>query len=600
MPSFQKFPIGSGRVNGYKSDKVNCPPDYISSPSQNVLVNESGKVESRLGYTKEFNIGVTGKSARPFYHSSYKIAFFALGTKVYYRNFTTLETFDTGITLTEGTVTRFDEILGDVYFSNTTDGIYRIMVSRVNGAVTTGDPTITLDASGAARLSAFGDTSGDIRIDGVDEAYASLDIATGILTLTGTASQGYADNAVAIFIDRYASLVDASKILFFKARMHLMGFPNTTNADAPKNSVITGQFIINNIQEIEKIVDFTFGTGGSTRITVSGGGEVTNILGVSDHIYFFTQGRVFATAASSILTAGTTIGFTIPDEKDNLHGCLNEDSATVMGNSSLTYITNDKRFMEIPIDTESGAALASPQEDYDVDIREILKDMDDTQENAFVYHYRGGRQTIYQIKVKGQYIWMIRDHNIIRPMGSGFVRGAWQPPQYIVPVSALFEDSNGVLYGTDSSNDAVYSFFTSFTDDQSGFEQIIATGEFNVGDAMVIEAQLQGEVNQPSKINMLCYVTNETSGRRSGSPKIIDGANYSYADDNSVGAVMVGGGQGGETTLIAKWKRSFGVFPSQATRAQLIIKNDEEGGYMSVSAYQLDGTQSPNSFSKNL
>jgi hypothetical protein len=564
------------------------------------MVTEDGKAAQRLGYLEEFSIGVNGSPATAFYHKTYDIAFFALGTKLYYRDFTSRATYDTGITLTAGTTTRFAEFFGDVYLSNTTDGIYRIMCTRLNGAVSVGGD-VTLDVDGAARLSVFGDTTGNIRINGVNEAFTTVTVSTGVLDTTSSAA--YADNTVAIFVDGpYSSLDKPSKIEFWKSRMHFMGFPSATNADQPNNTVLAGQFVIGQTgaSGIENIVDVTFGTGGSTKIVAAGGGRLTNIVGAKDYLWFFTEDKVYAAAAGDIPTSGAVIGMTIPDIKDELHGCLNEDSATIMGDSALTYITNDRRIMSYPIDTDTGAPAPHPDEDFDVDIRGHLKNMDKNQEGALVYHYRGGRQTIYQIKISGQWYWFIFDHNIIRSMGGNMVRGAWQPPQQITSVKSLFE-RNGVLYGTDPSDDTVYSFFTAFTDNLSSIYCIIATGEFNVGNAMLSDAQLQGEINQPSEVSVKCYVTNNTSGRRSGSPKVIDGGSYNYTEDNSVGAVPVGdAGIEGETTQIAKWSKTFGIFPSQATRAQLILENDQDGGYCSLTSYWLSGNQYSKAFTRSL
>lgn len=50
--SFQKFPIGTQAFQGYKSDAVNCPPNYLSTPSRDCVITKNGKAESRLGYQK--------------------------------------------------------------------------------------------------------------------------------------------------------------------------------------------------------------------------------------------------------------------------------------------------------------------------------------------------------------------------------------------------------------------------------------------------------------------------------------------------------------------------------------------------------------------
>lgn len=598
-PVSKPFGIGTERFLGYTSDANNASPEYLAPPCMNMMVTDDGKAEQRMGYREEFSIGVDGSAATAFYHRTYDIAFFALGTKVYYYDFSDQTAYDTGITLTSGTTTRFAEFFGDIYLCNTTDGIIRIVVARLNGAVAVGGD-ITLDLDGAARLSVFGDTSGNIRIKGTNEAFSTVTVSTGVLDASSSAV--YADNTIAIFVDNsYSSLDEPSKIVFWKSRMHIMGFPSATNADQPNNSVLAGQFVIGQTgaSGIENIIDFTFGTGGSTKIVVGGGGKVTNLIGVADTLYFFTEEKVFAALAADIATSGSSIGLTIPDEKDELHGCLNEDSATVMGDNALTYITNDRRFISIPIDTDTGAALSAPNEDYDVDIRDHLKNMDRNQEGALVYHYRGGRQTIYQVKISGQWFWFIRDHNIRRQVGSNVVEGAWQPPQSITPVKGFFE-RNGVLYGTDPSDDTVYSFFTDFSDNLNPIYAIFATGDFNIGNAMVENAQLEGTINQPSQVKIRCFVTNETGGRRSGSYKTINGADYNYSQNNSIGAVPVGGAGSGVATPIARWKKQFGVFPSEGTRAQLIAENEQDGGNFSVSSFSITGKQYPGTFTKSL
>ncbi len=601
-----KLPISpKAGFQGYTSDPANASADYISVPSTNCLVTSDGKAESRRGYTKEFRIGVADRSAKPFYHQTYDIVLFALGTKVFYRDFTTNETFDTGITLTDGTVTRCEEIFGDILLSNTTDGCYVIRFMRLNDpAATAGDSTVTIDVDGAARISVYGDIAAgadDLRIRGVNEEMASLVISTGVVTLGGTLSQSYNNNEIAIVVRQYSSLEKFSKSVLWKSRLHGMGFPSAVNADQPNNTVMAGQFVIGQTGAagIELVLDFSYGTGGSTKIVVGGGGKVTNILGVKEFLYFFTERKTSATSSADITTSGSAIGLTIPDEKDSLHGCLNEDCATVMGDSAVTW-ADVRKFMRLPISTDTGAPVSPAEEAFDAPIKDHLVNMDADQVGALVYHYRGGRQTIYQVKISGQWTWFIYDHNIGPFTPSGDRYGAWQPPQLINPVTGFFE-RDGVLYGTDMNNDTVYSFFTSFTDNQTAIQSTIATGEFDVGNAMMQTAALQGDINQPAEINIRCYVTNNMAGRRSGSAKLVSGGNYSYSADLSIGAVPYGSG-GVETvsTQIAKWKKEFGIFPSQANTAQLIAENFQNGGYFSISSFLLTGQQYAGTFASAL
>jgi len=682
--SFARMPISTSQFQGYRSDPDLIDPTYLAVPSMNCLVTKDGKAVSRMGYQLEFSIGVTGSPATCFYHKTYDIAFFALGTKLFYRDFAGGVTYDTGLVLTTGTVTRFAEFNGDVYLTNTTDGPRRIVCGRVNGAISAGASSITVDSDFASRISVFGLNSGNIRINGVNESFTqpttytvtgtashggliqittlattlvtgmsvTLDSVTGtteangtwtitvidsthfdlqtnvitkaasvftnawtsggtvtvnvngVVRMTTTVSASYADNAIAILVHDISATVGiekASKIVFWKSRMHLMGFPSTLNVDQPNNSVLAGQFIDGAATDIENIINLTYGTGGSTKIAVGSGGKVANILGVTDNLWFFLEDKTYSADSSAVQTdaAVGTIGLTIPIEKDPNHGCVNEDSAVAIGDGQMSYITKDKRIIRQSIATNSGAAVSFSDEHYDMEIIEFLKNMDDDQTGSLAFNYRGQAQTIYQIKVQGQWYWMIYDHKILRKIRRSYLWGSWQPPQLIAPVTGLFE-RNGVLYGTDATTDSVYSFFTSFSDNLSAIPVTIATCNFNVGNAMMGKATVSGETSQASQINIICSIANEKSGVRTGSTKVINGADYTYYDNLSVGALSVGEADIGQTTPIARWNKSFGIFPAEANRAQLIATNIQDGGYMSLISFSLDGKQFPNSFSPSL
>lgn len=600
----QELPIGSNRFQGYKSDPVNAGAEFLSQPCENMMITENGAAAQRLGYQSEFSIGVSNKTATCLYVSTYDVVFFALGTKVYYYNFNDDTSYDTGLTLTTGTTTRMWEWFGMVFLSNTTDGLRMITIGRLNDAsATAGDANVTIDLEMGGKLTAFNSItaigSSSLRINGIDEPMTSIATSTGVVTLDGTLSQSYEDNTVCIVTaDISSGREKASKGMVWKSRFHLFGYPSVSNADSPNNTVIAGDFVIGSTGAtgIEGILTFG-GSAGSTKINVPYGGKVTNVLAAKEFIYFFTENSVFGTASSDVADSGSSIGLTIPNIKDELHGCINEDCATIMGNNAMTYVSPDKRIMRIPIDTYTGAVVSKPEEDFDVDIRGHLKNMDKDQTGARVFHYRGGRQTIYQLKIAGQWKWFIYDQNIIRQSGSNVFQGAWQPPQNITPATDFFE-RDGVLYGTDTSTDTVYSYFTVFTDNLVPIQATFATGELSVGQAMMKKAQLWGDVNQPSQVNIKCYVWNNIAGKRSGTAKVVNGSSFSYSEGQSVGAVPVGGaGAVGATTQTAKWRKDFEIFPSEATRVQLTAENFQDGGWFSISGFNLTGTQSPDSFS---
>lgn len=576
---------------GYNSDPTNCPDDMLSSPSINCMIDVNGVAGQRLGYAEESDIalGEDGKTATSIYLEQYDVTVFCLGTKVKYYDWNNLTVYDTGLTLTDGTITRGEAYTGDVYLTNTTDGLRRLVFGRVNdAAANAGDSSVTVDSDLAARLSVFGITSGNLRIQGTNEAFNAVTIATGVITLTGTLSQSYADNAVCLYVhDISSSREKASKVFFWKERMGLIGSVNATNADQPNATIFFGKFAT--ALNLEDIIDFTYGSGGSTRELVGKWGRVTNVIPAKDYLYMFKESQAYSAAAADVIISGSGIGQTTPDLRDENNGCLNEDSACVIGNNEITYITSDRRIMRIRIATDSGAAVLFPDESFDVPMRNLLQNMDSDQAGARAYYHKAKRRSIYQVKIIGQWYWLVYDHNI----------GAWQPPQQMVFAQDFFE-RKGTLFATDGSDDTVYSINTAFDDNTQPISSIIATGDFNVGAADMLLAHAQGQITQAAMIKLQTFVTNRNGGRVGGSQKIIDGASFTYAEDHGIGADPVGsGGVEQNTVSTADWEHEFDIYPSEANKIQFIASN-ENGGYFSVSRYQLDGNRRGSSYSSSL
>lgn len=563
----------------------------LSYPSVNCMIDSNGNAGQRLGYAVETDIdlGVANKPATCFYLEQYDITVFAAGTKLKYYDWNDETVYDTGVTLTDGTITRMDAFAGDVYTTNTTDGLRRLVFGRLNdSAATAGDSTVTVDSDMAARLSVFGITSGNLRIQGTTEAFASLVVSTGVITLTGTLSQSYDDNAVCLVTSDISSGREkASKVFFWKERMGLIGSVNAANADQPNATVFFGQFAT--ADNLEDVIDFTYGTGGSTRELVGKWGKVTNAVPAKGFLYIFKESQAYTVDAADVIISGSGIGQSTPDLRDENNGCLNEDSACVIGNNEITYITSDKRIVRIRIATESGAAVLFPDESFDIPMREHLKNMDSSQPGARAFYHKAKKRSIYQIRIIGQWYWLIYDHNI----------KAWQPPQQILFAQDFFE-RKGVLYATDGSDDTVYSIGTTFDDNLQEIYCVIATGNFNVGAADMTHARLQGEVSQAATVKMRSYVTNRNGGRQGGSEKIVDGSTFSYGEDHGVAADAVGeGGVEQITVSTADWEEEFDIYPSEANRVQLVVTN-ENGGYFSVSQYSLYGKSQSSSYRSSL
>ncbi len=561
---------------GYNSDPLNCPDDFLSSPSENCLIDENGNASQRLGFAIETKIDLSsaGSPSTSFYHEQYDVTIFATGTSVKYYNWADETVYDTGLTLTDGTTTRFDSYAGDVYLTNTTDGLYRLVFGKINdAAATSGDATVTIDTDMAARLSVFGLGSDTLRINGTEEAYTSLVVGTGVVTLTGTLSQSYTDNTIAV-VTHDVSITDskASQVFFWKERMGLFGQEVAGNSDQPNSTIYFGKFA--GPDTLEDVVNFTFGAGGATTEIIGHYGKVRNVIPSKDFLYAFNDRQGFSAAAADVITSGAGIGGTPFDLRDENNGCLNEDSSSAIGNNEIIYITNDKRIIRIRIATQDGAAVLFPDEEFDIPIREDLKNMDDEQDGALVFYHRAKRRTICQVKIGGQIKWLVYDHNI----------GAWQPPQSVISAKSFFE-RKGILYVTDDTDDTVYSVNTAFSDIGSPISCVVATGNFSVGNSAIMKARMLGQITQGAEINLQSFVVNKNGGLQGGSKKIIDGASFGYSEAHGIGADAVGGGGvEGETIAVAGWEAEWGVFPSQANRVQLIATN-EVGGNFSISGF---------------
>lgn len=589
------FTIRPKKFTGYVADPSNATADKLSYPSINCLINENGEVEQRLGFSAvtQIELGEPGKRARSWHVERYDVTVFVLGTKVKYFDWNTGSVYDTGLTLTDGTITRLDEFEGDVYMTNTTDGARRLIFGRLNDAAATlGDANVTVDTDMAVRMKNFGTTNRSLIIQGTAEAYTdetSITLATGVVALTGTLSQSYDNNAVCVVtqdLSGISGIQKASKFVIWKRRLGMFGSEVSGNSDQPNNTMYYGKFAAPTT--LEDFISFdsgNFAAGGSTRELVGNYGRITNAVPVKDYLYQFTESEAYVTAAADVTTTGSGIGATVPDLRDPDNGCINEDCAASLGNDEISYLTPGKRIMRIRISAPNGAPVIFPDNNFDQAIRELLKNIDSEQPLPFVFHDKGARRTIHQVRILGQYYWLIYDHNI----------KDWQPPQQVICASSFFI-RKGVLYATDADDDTVYSIGTSFSDNGTSFACEAWTGEFDIGDAMVKELSCTGVITQPAQVKIQAHVTNVAGGKRSGSQKTVLGNMYSYSEDHSVGAVPVGdGGVEAETQQTARWKANVSVFPSEGHTVQICVTQAIESGYFRWSTYKIEGVQSSSS-----
>lgn len=586
------FPKNPSGFRGYVAEIDNASPEYLSSPSVNCLIDEQGVAETRLGFEDTgYNLNNANKAHTSFYMSKYDITFFAGGTKVFYIdwNYSTPTVVDTGITLTTGLTTRFAEFGGDIYLTNTTDGMRRIVVMRLNdAAATSGDANVTVDFDGAARLSVFGiGATGNLRINGTNEAYNATVISTGVITLVSTLSQTYADNTIAIRVHDISGVTGiekASKVFFWKRRLGMLGSEVALNADQPNSTIYYGKFA--STLAMETIIVFDYATGGSVAEMVGVSGRVTNAVPVKDFLYQFTNEESYVTAAGDIVLTGTGIGITTPDIRDEEHGCINEDCAVSTGNNEIAYVTLDNRIMRIKLADSNGAAIVYPDDEFDRPMRKILSFMDTDQTGAIVYRHKKKRRTYFQLKISSQWVTLCFDRTI----------NAWQPPQTGKAFKSVFE-RKGVLYATDINDDSIYRLDSTFNDNNIPFETYIATGVINLEDSTVDKIVVKGKITQSTTIGIKVPV--DSAALDNVTAHTITGTSFSYGTGLTLGSTTIGstsiGADQEDSADYARFKRVFDVFPSEASRAQIITFCLGDSAHYGISSIQIQGRSLPTS-----
>jgi len=648
---------------GYVAEVDNASPEYLSSPSVNCLIDDQGVAETRLGYedtTYNLNNATFGHTTH--YMSKYDITFFAGGTKLFYLdwNLATPTVVDTGVTLTTGKTTRFAEFGGDLYLTNTTDGLRRLVVFRLRGAATISATRLNIDHDGAARLKVFSITSGNLRIQGTNEAFAGgtgsvtgaanngsglVRITTGaahglstddyvtiasvggtteangnrkitVVTsttfdlvgttyanaytsggtwtfesiqsgavLTTALTQGYADNAVALYvhdISGVSGIEKASKLFFWKRRLGMFGSEIANNADQPNSTIYYGKFSAPT--SLEDIIVFPYNAGGSVTEMVGVSGRVTNAVPVKDFLYEFTDDEAYVTAAGDIILSGTGIGITTPELRDEEHGCLNEDCAVSMGNNEITYVTSDKRIMKIKLADSNGAAIVFPDDEFDRPMRKLLAFMDSDQTGAIAYRHKSKRRTYYQLKISSQWVTLCFDRNI----------KAWQPPQTGKSFKSVFE-RKGILYATSMTEDTIYRLDATYNDATIPIECYIATGILNVDDTIIDQVLVKGKITQSTTIGVKIPVNGAAS--EGVTAHTIVGTGFSYGTGLTLGSTTIGStilsSDQESSEDFARFKRLFDIYPSEANRTQFVSYSFGDSHHYGISSIQLMGRSLP-------
>lgn len=180
-------------IDGYTDDVRLAGENHLCPPSVNIDILKTGEAVYRKGILPvSFDLGQALKASRPFHVARHNVTFFACNGKILFVNHNNSDAVvDTGISLTEtdGRKTRFGEYAGDIYFTNRTDGLWQIHMGRFNGAASSAAAIVTLDQDFTARLYAFSDTSGTLRIANTSPFTEAFSFSrTG--SITGAANNG--------------------------------------------------------------------------------------------------------------------------------------------------------------------------------------------------------------------------------------------------------------------------------------------------------------------------------------------------------------------------------------------------------------------------
>lgn len=558
---------------GYVTNKRNAATNQLAAPSQNVRINTAGSAKGREGYIDtEIDLSSSGNGAKPYHMKRYNLTFFAVDTSIKYYDWTNEEVVDTGLTITAGTKTRFAEYQGDIYATNTTDGVFRIAVMRLDGAVTAGAGSIVVDKDGAARLSVFGLTTDNLRIQGTDEAYNAVVISTGTITLVGTASQNYSDNAIAIVTDQPSGIPKGAQVVFWKNSMNLVGVNEETSSDQPTGTLFFSDFALSTT--LENIVDFSGGSSGTEM--VGDGGELVAAVASPNYLYLLKTDSAHFIGVNDV---NTSTGARPPQLLSSRHGCLNPDCAVDVG-GQVVWATQNKRILRGAYQETAGGAVVVPDEQFDADIRELLEEMDEDQSDAFMFYHAGKRMIEFQCSIDGESITLLYENIPVTDSAGNVIRtGRWLPPDTNKVFCGKFE-IDGKAYATALNDDTIFELDIGNEDNGTPIEWRICSRlvEFSDGRTTCDWGQMEvsGSIGQNSEISFIPVVNGAE-----GSKKTIDDSGLTFRSGEALGSLLVGdavigGASGGGET--ADFNSSFAIYPSKGQDLQLCFEGSGIAG----------------------
>lgn len=563
-------------IDGYTDDIRHASPNSICPPSKNCDITKTGEVVYGKGFIDTLiDLNNAGKASRPFHVARYNVTFFSINGKVLFVNHNNSDAVvDTGITLTDtnGRHTRFAEYAGDIYLTNTTDGLRQIHMGRVNdAAATNGDAFITIDQDLYGRLAAFGDTTSDLRIANstpFTEAVTSI-ASTGVVTLANTLNAAVPDDTIIYTVEDISSgRPKASGITFWKERMILWGVVYDTALDTPTNSVYMSSFAT--LTALENLIDFNVANTAAIEV-VGKGGVVTNVLSTRDYLYVFTQNETYFASEADV---DATTGGTPPQLLSNQYGCVNEDCSVDLGSGLVTFLTNNRRWMGIRIATQTGAPVVFPDESFDSPVRNTVALLDADQSNSFLFYAPNERRCFLHCDADSTRIVLKYNTEIQKH----------EPPRDGWSISGMFV-RDGVTYSTDLNDDTIYEHGVGFQNNGFDYEIVIASSLIEDSDGRTTlglkSVAVSGRIGELSTVTLESYVSEGTPQQKDFTSDIP--ASSGAIGSVALGTTTLGSGSGSE---LSPYDQLFGIYPKYGSSYQMVARSL---GAFTLSSYTVYG-----------
>lgn len=592
MPNPLK-PIGTnGFRRGYRADSRNGSLSQLSYPSVNVRLNRGFSAITRNGYADtSWDLNQANKTAFPYYVKRFNVSLFAVGTKILYIDHNDSNAVrDTGLTMTDGTTTRFEEVAGQVLATNTTDGQRLIVFLKLNDAAATlGDGTVTVDIDGSTRVARFDtalSTTGALRIRGTSEPYASVVDSTGVFTLSGTLTQSYPNDTIATVVyDVSTSRPKATKLVYWKESVNAIGVSEqgaSSTSDVPPAAMHFTDFVT--AATIEKILAWT---GGSSGVELVGKwGNLVNAVAMNNNLYLFKED---STSRIAVTDVNTSSGARPPQPFCD-EGCANADSAVAMG-TSVVFVTKTGRVRRIKYADQYGNSTDQLDSAFDDDIYADnphgLKRLSEDFARDCILYYDGAENLLYfQARYTGgEWITQVyEDRPLYDEEGRVISEGRWLPPDKNKSFRMYFNVGRD-LYATDIADDTIYKVNDGNQDEGSDIECCVSPGELNVPGGKWKEIEVTGGARQPTEVEFTPYINGVA-----GVPKTI--AATFPGRGSGVGNDQVGDAVGGVTQQeeYADFAERLMIYPSLGNRFQPRFTSLGNGHAFRIDSLTLHGS----------